>query len=133
MTAILSHLLTGTPQPLGDKAVPSSIAARRTVTGPVRATFQGLEGDAVGDTKVHGGPEKAIHLYPRDHYAIWAVEQPGMAPLLSEPGAFGENLSVAGLSEADVCLGDVVALGTARLQIAQTRQPCWKLGVRFGL
>lgn len=133
MSVLLSHLLTGTPQPLGDKAVPSSIAARRPVTGPVRATFLGLAGDAVGDTKVHGGPDKAIHLYPHDHYAAWAAEQPSMAPHLSAPGAFGENLSVSGLTEADVCLGDVVALGGARLQIAQARQPCWKLGVRFGL
>lgn len=133
MSIILSHLLTGMPQPLGDKAVPSSIASRRPVTGPVRVTMLGLDGDAVGDTKVHGGPDKAIHLYPHDHYAVWAAEQPAMAAHLSQAGAFGENLSVAGVTEADVCLGDVVALGTARLQIAQSRQPCWKLGVRFGL
>lgn len=133
MSIRLSHLLVGAPQPLGDKPVLSSIAARRPVAGPVRVTFLGLTGDSVGDTKVHGGPDKAIHLYPHDHYPVWAMEQPAMAPFLSQPGAFGENLSVAGVTEADVCLGDVVALGTARLQVAQLRQPCWKLGVRFGL
>lgn len=130
---ILDHLLAGTPQPLGDKAAPSSIASRRPVTGPLHLGPEGLEGDAVGDTKVHGGPDKAVHLYPLDHYATWAAEQPGMAPALATPGAFGENFCVAGVTEADVCLGDVVGLGSARLQVAQSRQPCWKLGVRFGL
>ncbi|MFV3077836.1 MOSC domain-containing protein [Niveispirillum fermenti] len=133
MNLVLDHLLVGRPQPLGDRQALSSIATRRPVTAPVRAGTLGLAGDAVGDTKVHGGPDKAIHLYPRDHYATWAGEQPGMAPHLAEPGAFGENLSVAGVTEADVCLGDIIAIGTARLQLAQSRQPCWKLGVRFGL
>ena len=133
MTVILSHLLIGVPQPLGDRQVPSSIASRRPVDTPVRLTLTGLAGDAVADTKVHGGPDKAVHLYPHDHYAAWAAEQPTMAPQLAAPGAFGENLSVGGISEADVCLGDTIAIGTARLQLAQTRQPCWKLAVRFGL
>lgn len=130
---ILDHLLVGTPQPLGDKAVPSSIAARIPVQNPVRLGPLGLAGDAVGDPKVHGGPDKAVHLYPHDHYAAWAAEQPAMAPALALPGAFGENFCVAGVTEADICLGDVVALGGAVLQVAQARQPCWKLGVRFGL
>lgn len=130
---ILNHLLTGMPQPLGEKQVPSSIAARRPVTGPVFLGTLGLSGDGVGDAKVHGGPDKAVHLYPHDHYASWAAEQPAMAPSLSAPGAFGENFSVAGVTEADGCLGDVVGLGNARLQLSQARQPCWKLGVRFGL
>ncbi len=130
---ILDHLLTGMPQPLGDKQVPSSIAARRPVAGPVFLGTLGLNGDGVGDAKVHGGPDKAVHLYPFDHYAAWAAEQPDMAPVLAAPGAFGENFCVAGVTEADVCLGDVVGLGDARLQLAQARQPCWKLGVRFGL
>lgn len=133
MTLILNHLLIGQPVLFSDRQVPSSIANRFAVTGPVRATALGLVGDAVGDARVHGGPDKAIHLYPHDHYAIWAAEQPDLAPLLAIPGAFGENLSVAGISEADVCLGDIIAIGGARLQLCQSRQPCWKLGVRFGL
>lgn len=134
--ATIAHvdaLLIGTPQPLGPKEVPSSIATRQPVAGPVRVGENGLIGDQVGDTKIHGGRDKAIHLYPHDHYAAWAAEQPFMAPLLAQPGAFGENLSVSGLVEADVCLGDVVEIGSTRLQLAQGRQPCWKLGVRFGL
>lgn len=130
---ILDHLLVGTPRPLGDRQVPSSIASRHPALGPVRAGTLGLTGDAVGDTKVHGGPDKAIHLYPHDHYAAWAAEHPEMIPALTLPGAFGENFSVSGITEADVCLGDVVAVGGALLQLAQARQPCWKLGVRFAL
>lgn len=130
---ILNHLLLGMPQPLGDKQVPSSIASRRPAAGPVFLGTLGLTGDGVGDGKVHGGPDKAVHLYPYDHYATWAAEQPAMAPVLATPGAFGENFCVAGVTEADICLGDVVGLGSARLQVAQARQPCWKLGVRFGL
>lgn len=129
----IDTILVGTPRPLGPKGVPSSIAAREPVAGPVPVGELGLMGDQVGDPKVHGGPEKAVHLYPSDHYAAWAAEQPAMAPLLGAPGAFGENLSVAGVTEGDVCLGDVVRAGTALLQICQTRQPCWKLGARFGI
>ncbi|WP_114391978.1 MOSC domain-containing protein [Oleisolibacter albus] len=130
---ILDAVLTGTPQPLGPKAAPSSIATRVPAAGPVQAGPLGLAGDAVGDGTVHGGPDKAIHFYPRDHYDRWAAEQPPMAPLLAAPGAFGENLSARGLGEADVCLGDIVRAGSALLQLTQSRQPCWKLGVRFGL
>ncbi len=131
--ALIDTLLIGTPEPLGPKGVPSSIQARRPVPGPVQADENGLFGDRVGDDKVHGGAEKAIHLYPFDHYARWAAEQPLMVPHLAAPGAFGENFSVAGVTEADVCLGDVVEVGGAQLQVSQARQPCWKLGVRFGL
>lgn len=131
--ALIDTLLIGTPEPLGPKGVPSSIQTRRAVPGPVQADENGLFGDRVGDDKVHGGAEKAIHLYPFDHYARWAAEQPVMAPHLAAPGAFGENFSVAGVTEADICLGDVVEVGGAQLQVSQSRQPCWKLGVRFGL
>lgn len=133
MKARIDSLLIGRPQPLGPRKVPSSIGTRRPVDGPVQVDLDGLAGDAVGDTKIHGGAEKAIHLYPHDHYALWAAEQPAMAGQLAMPGAFGENFSVAGIDEADVCLGDIVEIGSAQLQVSQPRQPCWKLGVRFDL
>ncbi|HET8728715.1 MAG TPA: MOSC domain-containing protein, partial [Alphaproteobacteria bacterium] len=69
---------------------------------------------------------------PFDHYPVWREGLPQAAELLSGPGAFGENLSSTGLTEQEVCVGDVFALGTARLQVSQARQPCWKLGCRFG-
>ena len=105
---------------------------KRMVTRPLRICAEGLEGDEQGDRRVHGGPDKAIHHYPRDHYAAWQAEI-GPHALLEAAGAFGENLSSLGLTEADVCLGDRLALGSAVVEVSQLRQPCWKLSDRFGL
>lgn len=105
---------------------------KRVVPGPVRVGVSGLEGDEQGDRRVHGGPDKAIHHYPRDHYAAWRDEL-GTHALLEAAGAFGENLSSTGLTEADVCLADRFALGTAVVEVSQSRQPCWKLSDRFGV
>ena len=74
--------------------------------------------------------EKAIHHYPREHYAAWAAEL-GEHPLLAEPGAFGENFSTTGWRESDVCLGDRIRVGSALLEVSQGRMPCWKLNDRF--
>ena len=79
----------------------------------------------------HGGPEKAVHHYPFDHYEAWRTEL-GDIGLLRQPGAFGENLSAVGLTEADVAVGDVFRLGSAIVEVSQGRQPCWKLNERFG-
>ncbi|AZR27445.1 MOSC domain-containing protein [Xanthomonas vasicola] len=105
---------------------------KRALQGAVQVGIEGLEGDEQGDLRVHGGPDKAIHHYPRDHYAAWRNEL-GTHALLEAAGAFGENLSSVGLTEADVCLGDRFALGTAVVEVSQLRQPCWKLSDRFGV
>ncbi|MFO3703775.1 MOSC domain-containing protein [Xanthomonas codiaei] len=105
---------------------------KRAVPGPVRVGIDGLDGDEQGDRRVHGGPDKAIHHYPRDHYAAWRSEL-GAHALLEAAGAFGENLSSRGLTEAEVCLGDRFALGTAVVEVSQVRQPCWKLSDRFSV
>ena len=109
-----------------------SAIAKVAVAGAVEVGVEGLAGDEQGDRRVHGGPDKAIHHYPREHYAIWA-EEIGAHPLLAMPGAFGENLSTTGVSEADLCLGDRLRLGTALVEVSQGRQPCWKLSDRFGI
>src|SRR5690606_26995430 len=93
--------------------------------GPV-----GLAGDAQGDTKHHGGAEKAVHHYALDHYPSWIAEI-GQCAVLETAGAFGENLSTLGLTEDDVSVGDVFALGSAIIEVSQGRQPCWKLNERF--
>ena len=103
---------------------------KRPVPGRVRATVSGLVGDAQGDLRVHGGPDKAIHHYPQEHSAHWQAVL-GAHPLLHVPGAFGENLHTRGLTEADVCLGDHWRVGEALLEVSQARQPCWKLNERF--
>ena len=91
----------------------------------------GIVGDEQADPVHHGGPDMALHHYPRDHHAFWRGEL-GDHPLLQQPGAFGSNLSVTGLLEEDVLLGDRFRLGTALIEACQPRQPCWKIEHRFG-
>ena len=128
-TPILAVLL-GKSQPFrGDE--PSAIGklpvAHRVAVGPM-----GLAGDEQADRTVHGGIDKAIHHYPADHYDWWRGYL-GDASLLDAPGAFGENISTSGLDEQNVFLGDRFRLGSALVEISQGRQPCWKLGHRFGI
>lgn len=84
-----------------------------------------FEGDGVGNTKHHGGTDKAVCVYPFEHYEKWMTELDLELPL-SVP-AFGENLTVKGLLEDDVCIGDVFSVGEAIVQITQPRQPCQTL------
>ncbi|MBK5910850.1 hypothetical protein CCR85_05000 [Rhodothalassium salexigens] len=128
--ARLEALLVGEPKPFGPKGEPSAMD-RQPVAGRLALGPLGLAGDRVADTRNHGGADKAVHHYPFDHYAVWATENPALAPRLARPGAFGENLAARGWVESDICIGDVIAWGTAQLQVSQTRQPCWKLNVRF--
>ncbi|MFV0386161.1 MOSC domain-containing protein [Paracoccus sp. (in: a-proteobacteria)] len=124
-------VLTGPIAPLPGSDQLSGIAKAR-VSVPLMLGPQGFAGDRQADLRVHGGVEKAVHHYPRDHYAVWR-DQIGNHPLLDAPGAFGENLSVAGLTEAEVAVGDIFRLGEALVQVSQGRQPCWKLNHRFGV
>lgn len=126
----LLALLTGRLAALGPNAVPSGIA-KTARSESVALGLTGFDGDEQGDTVKHGGPEKAVHHYPHDHYDAWSVELGG-TDLLRQPGAFGENLSTQGLTEADVAVGDVFRLGSAIVEVSQGRQPCWKLNERFG-
>ena len=127
----LDALLIGTPQPFHPVRGMSSMA-RTPVTGPVAADWLGFAGDAVADPTVHGGPDKAVHVYPAEHYAHWRAEL-GDHPRLMAPGGFGENLSAHGLTEDRVCIGDRFRIGTALFEVAQGRQPCWKLDHHFAL
>ena len=129
LPSALPVVLSGKVAPLGNKGALSGIA-KTPVAGPWRITRTGLAGDEQGDLKHHGGPEKAIHHYPFDHYAAWKSEL-GEHPLLARPGAFGENLSTTGWTEETVHVGDIIRFGTALLQVGQGRQPCWKLDARF--
>lgn len=129
-TTPLISLSIGGVAPLGARAAPSGIA-KSAVHAPLALSRTGLAGDRQGDPVRHGGPEKAVHHYPFDHYARWASDL-GPHPLLDGPGAFGENLSTSGLTEETVAVGDVFRLGTALVEVSQGRQPCWKLNERFG-
>ena len=127
--AILSSIQVGRIAPLGPDDVPSGFV-KSTVPGPVKVTALGLAGDEQADLSVHGGPEKAVYAYPAAHYPRWASEYPHHAALFV-PGGVGENLTIEGLVEADLCVGDIHAVGTARLQVCQPRQPCFKFALRF--
>ncbi|RJF85923.1 MOSC domain-containing protein [Sphingomonas cavernae] len=131
MSFAIDAVLTGKARVFGDKGEPSAIAKAR-VDGVRRVGFLGIEGDEQADLSVHGGPDKAIHHYPRDHYGFWRETLDGHA-LLDGAGAFGENISTEGLIEGEACIGDRYRLGTALVEISQGRQPCWKLGHRFGI
>lgn len=110
----------------------ASAIAKAPVAGPLHVCFLGITGDEQADLTVHGGVDKAIHHYPRDHYGWWADEL-DQHTLLDAPGAFGENISTEGLVESEACIGDRYRLGSALVEISQGRQPCWKLGHRFGV
>ena len=98
------------------------------VSGKVAITRLNLAGDRQADLSVHGGPDKAVYAYPSEHYGYWREELPGTA---LPWGAFGENLTVEGLVEAELRVGDVLRIGSAELVVTQPRLPCYKLNARF--
>ena len=97
---------------------------------PLWLSHTNLDGDRQGDLRHHGGPEKAVMAYALVHYEKWRAEL-GIEAITE--GAFGENLTLDGLDEATVCIGDTWRIGTALTQVSQPRQPCWKLAARWGV
>ncbi|MFV1441764.1 MOSC domain-containing protein [Phaeobacter sp. JH60H1] len=89
--------------------------------------INGFTGDSQADLTVHGGADKAIHHYASEHYRLWQDE--AELPPTAVPAAFGENIASYGLTEDTLCIGDILRLGSAVVQISQGRQPCWKLGL----
>lgn len=130
MSVRIDAVLTGQAVAFGSKGEPSAIA-KKPVTDVLSVGLLGLLGDEQGDLIHHGGIDKAVHHYPRDHYPFWKGEL-GDHPLLDKVGAFGENISTLGLKEDAICIGDRFRLGSAIVEVSQGRQPCWKLGHRFG-
>ena len=120
MTAQLLSVQTGRIAPLGPDQVPSGFV-KTSRQGAVRVGLLGLEGDSQADLTVHGGAEKAVYAYAAAHYPDWAAQFPKLAASF-HGGAMGENLTVAGMTEADICVGDVHAAGTALLQVCQPRR-----------
>ena len=102
---------------------------KEPVAGRVKVRTLNLDGDRQADLSVHGGPEKAVYVYPSEHYAFWKRELPDMdLPW----GMFGENLTTKGLLETEINIGDKFRVGTAEVMVTQPRMPCYKLGIRFG-
>jgi MOSC domain-containing protein YiiM len=108
---------------------------KRIVTGgdkqPVAAAMlrlRGFAGDGQADLKNHGSPDQAVLIFSADHYPYW--EERLGRPLA--PGAFSENLTVTGATEAELCVGDILRIGDAIAQVTQPRQPCYKLAYKLG-
>lgn len=98
------------------------------IAGRVKVNALNLEGDGQADLSVHGGVDKAVYAYSLDWSDWWTKERPGVS---FDGGAFGENLSLRGMDENQVFLGDTFAVGDAVLQAIQPRFPCFKLGIKF--
>ena len=98
--------------------------------GRLRLGRTNLDGDAQADLKNHGGPDKAVCCYAAEHYPGWR-EVLDKSEAEFPYGAFGENWTLASMTEDAVCIGDTYTVGTARVQVSQPRMPCWKLGRRW--
>jgi len=110
-----------------DRLVRTSIF-KSPVSGRVPIRNDNLAGDAQSDLSVHGGRAKAVYAYPHEHYAFWREQLPNVD---LQPANFGENLTIEGLLEEDVHIGDRLKIGSAELVVTQPRLPCYKLGIRF--
>jgi MOSC domain-containing protein YiiM len=125
----VTSIHVGKVAPLGPDGVASGFV-KHGVSGGVSVSALGIFGDEQADLRVHGGPDKAVYAYAARHYAAWLREYPQHADLLVA-GGLGENLSIDGMTEAEICVGDVHGIGTTRLQVCQPRQPCFKFALRF--
>jgi MOSC domain-containing protein YiiM len=133
-SAVLYSVQIGTPKNYGfEDAVDAHDKPWTTgffkapIEDPVFVGTTNLVGDGQADLKNHGGIDKAVLAYSADHYPKWRDElrMPDMPC-----GAFGENLTIVGLSEESVHIGDIFRIGTATFEVSQPRQPCWKLARR---
>jgi MOSC domain-containing protein YiiM len=135
MLSQIDVLLIGQPKPFHADGTMSAMA-RAPVDRPVFLGKHGFVGDQVADPTVHGGADKAVHFYPAEHYPKWIAHfaaENFVHPLLDQAGAFGENISASGLLEDNLRIGDQFRRGRAVVEVAQGRQPCWKLDHRFGV
>lgn len=144
-TGVITQVAVGKPQDMGDPAAIDPMDKpwtsgffKQPVSGDVWLDSLGLEGDGQADLVNHGGADKAVLCYSAEHYPVWREEFSQIDAIRQKlaiqdfgDGAFGENLTITGHSEESVCLGDTYAVGTAKIQVSQPRQPCWKLGRRW--
>jgi len=132
----IASIQVGQPREMTDACWPDlrtgswvSAIIKEPGSGPVWLATTHLEGDRQGNPQVHGGPDKAALAYGVGHYPLWRAELGRELP----HGAFGENLTIDGLDEESVCIGDTFEAGEAIVQVSQPRQPCWKIARRWGI
>ena len=126
----ITSINIGTPRDVTyavDRKVRTSMQ-RSPVKEKVFLDLMGFEGDQVADPVNHGGRDKAVCGYPVDHYSVWEEELSRNMP----PASFGENLTIEGLTEDRIHIGDIFRIGEAEVQCTQPRQPCHKLTKIFG-
>jgi MOSC domain-containing protein YiiM len=135
MRSTVISIQVGLPQTFGSEGATDQMHRtwftgffKKPIEGDIWLSTTNLAGDGQADRKNHGGLDKAVLAYSADHYDYWRSH-------LNYPdlpyGAFGENFTVQGQTEAEVCIGDIYAIGDVRVQVSQPRQPCWKLSRRW--
>ena len=112
---------------VGGKVVRTSIW-KNPVQGRVKVSKLNLDGDQQSDLSVHGGVDKAVYVYPSEHYSYWRTQLPDVE---LPWGAFGENFTSEGIREEQTRIGDRMRVGSAEFMVTQPRMPCFKLGIRF--
>ena len=128
MTMELLSIQKGRPQTYtDDQGTWETAFFKEPVIGSIYLGFQGLAGDGVANTQHHGGLDQAVLLYSADHYDLWQTELGRKFPY----GAFAENLTLSGMDETSVYIGDVYKIGKVRLQVTKPRIPCWKISRRW--
>jgi MOSC domain-containing protein YiiM len=135
MQLLSTNLGTAQQIDIDGRAVLTAIG-KRSVAGPVEARALGLVGDEQADLSVHGGLAKAVYAYPIEHYAFWCTvrAQAGVAgwgETLAH-GAMGENLTLSGLLETQLCIGDVLRFADCELAVSEPRFPCYKFNAAMG-
>ena len=134
----VESIQVGQPKPMpagapGTEPAPRLLTTaiwKEPVAGPARLEVEGLRGDAQADRKHHGGPWRAVLMYPAEHYPRWRAEW-GREDV--GPGGFGENLTVSGIDEFTACLGDRYRIGEALLEVTSPRTPCHVVARRHGI
>lgn len=129
-TPVLCALSIGMPQTLRTFEGKEFVSAiGKQATNEVFLSMNGFLGDGIADTKHHGGPDRAVCVYSEEHYALWENEFSCKLP----PATLGENLTVGGMLEEEVCIGDIYRVGDAVIQVTQGRVPCDTISQRTGL
>lgn len=126
----IAGVYVGEPSVLGyrrERPVLSAITKAPVTAPELTLTELNLDGDRQADLTVHGGVDKAVYVYPAEHCPAWVADG-----FEASPGGFGENVSLTGVTEDDVRIGDVWAWGDALVQVSQPRQPCFKLAMKTG-
>ncbi|MCC6134121.1 MAG: MOSC domain-containing protein [Gammaproteobacteria bacterium] len=123
---------TALPLQMGDRTVLSGIG-KRTVEGPIVVNQLGLDGDEQADLTVHGGLSKAIYAYPAEHYPFWREQRLTLGLSTDLPyGTLGENLTLTGLLESMLYVGDTLCFPNCTLRVTQPREPCYKFNAVMG-